>query len=36
MLVGIVIQLGAQVVPLVLLWQYMRAVQAREDNPLTF
>lgn len=33
---GVAIQLGTQVVPLVLLWQYMHAVQAREDDPLTF
>lgn len=31
-----IVQFGAQIVPLVLLWQYMRAVQVREDNPLSF
>lgn len=35
-LLAVAVQLGAQIVPLVLLWQYMRAVQMREDNPLTF
>ena len=34
--VGVVLQLACQFVPLVLLWQYMRAVREREDNPLTF
>lgn len=33
---GVAIQLGAQVVPLVLIWHYMHAVQMREDDPLTF
>lgn len=31
-----IVQFGVQIVPLVLLWQYMRAVQVREDNPLSF
>lgn len=31
-----IVQFGAQIVPLVLLWQYMRTVQVREDNPLSF
>ena len=31
-----IVQFGAQIVLLVLLWQYMRAVQVREDNPLSF
>lgn len=34
--VGVVVQLIGQFVPLVLLREYMRAVQAREDDPLTF
>ncbi len=33
---AVFVQFAAQIVPLVLLWQYMRAVQAREENPLTF
>ena len=33
---GVMLQLACQFVPLVLLWQYMRAVREREDNPLTF
>lgn len=36
LIVAVIVQLGAQIVPLVLLWQYMRAVQVREDSPLTF
>ena len=36
LIVAVIVQLGAQIVPLVLLWQYMRAVQVREDNPLSF
>lgn len=35
-LAAVAVQLAAKIVPLVLLRQYMRAVQAREDNPLTF
>ena len=33
---AIFVQLAGQIVPLVLLRQYMRAVQMREDDPLTF
>lgn len=36
LVVAVIVQLGAQIVPLVLLWQYMRAVQVREDDPLSF
>lgn len=36
LIVAVIVQLGAQIVPLVLLWQYMRAVQVREDDPLLF
>lgn len=36
LIVAVIVQLGAQIVPLVLLWQYMRAVQVRESDPLTF
>lgn len=36
LIVAVIVQLGAQIVPLVLLWQYMRAVQVREDDPLSF
>lgn len=30
------IQLACQFVPVVLIWQYMKAVREREDNPLAF
>ena len=33
---GVALQLACQFVPLVLLRQYMKAVRAREDDPLTF
>ena len=33
---AVFVQLVAQIIPLVLLWQYMRAVQMREDEPLSF
>ena len=33
---AIFVQLAGQIVPLVLLQQYMHAVQMREDDPLTF
>ena len=33
---GVALQLACQFVPLVLLWQYMKVVRAREDDPLTF
>ncbi|WP_125115348.1 hypothetical protein [Agathobaculum sp. Marseille-P7918] len=36
LVVAVIVQLGAQIVPLVLLRQYMRAVQVREDDPLSF
>lgn len=36
LIVAVIVQLGAQIVPLVLLWQYMRAAQVREDDPLSF
>lgn len=35
-LIGVLVQLAFQFVPLVLLWQYMKAVREREDSPLTF
>lgn len=33
---AVFVQMVGQIIPLVLLWKYMRAVQMREDNPLTF
>lgn len=33
---GVAVQLVGQVLPLVLLWQYMRAVREREEHPLSF
>ena len=32
----VLIQLVCQFVPVVLIWQYMKAVREREENPLTF
>lgn len=33
---AVCVQLVGQIIPLVLLWQYMRAVQMRENDPLFF
>ncbi|HIX11010.1 MAG TPA: hypothetical protein H9739_05415 [Candidatus Agathobaculum pullistercoris] len=33
---GTLVQTVCQLVPVVLLWQYMRAVKSREDDPLVF
>lgn len=33
---GMLLQTACQFIPVVLLWQYMRAVKAREEDPLAF
>lgn len=32
----VLVQVACQFVPVVLIWQYMKAVREREENPLTF